>query len=81
MNIRLVCFSPIDLNMFFWVDFEMELPLSKQGKINGERRVFQDKCTDQGSPDQYFFIARKSNVFSLLGNGAVTKEHETALFI
>ena len=47
----------------------MELPLSKQGKINGERRVFQDKCTDQGSPDQYFFIARKSNVFSLLGNG------------
>ena len=50
-------------------EFEMELPLSKQGKIDGERRVFQDKCTDQGSPDHYFFIARKSNVFSLLGNG------------
>ena len=47
----------------------MALPLSKQGKINGERRVFQDEWTHQGSPDQYFFIARKSNVFSLFVNG------------
>ena len=62
----------------------MALPLSKQGKINGERRVFQDKWTDKGSPDQYFFIARKSNVFSLFGNGGsheVPKEPETALFM
>ena len=58
----------------------MALPLSKQGKINGEHRVFQDKLTDQGSPDKYFFIARKSNVFSLLGNGGSHEgTYETAL--
>ena len=45
----------------------MALPLSKQGKTNGERR--HDKWTDQGSPDQYFFIAIKTKVLRLFGNG------------
>ena len=37
----------------------------KQRTIDGERRVFQDKWTEQ-----YFFIAQKRNscVFSLFGN-------------
>ena len=37
----------------------------KQRKIDGERRVFRDKLTDQ-----YYFKAKKRNscVFSLLGN-------------
>ena len=37
----------------------------KQRKIDGERRVFRDKFTDQ-----YYFKAQKINscVFSLLGN-------------
>ena len=57
----------------------MALPLSKQGKTNGERR--HDKWTDQGSPDQYFFIARKSNVLSCSETVEVTKEPETALYL
>ena len=42
-----------------------EMAVLKQRKIDGERRVFQDKWTDQ-----YFFIAHKRNScgFSLFGN-------------
>ena len=47
------------------------MSLSKQRKIDGERRVYHDKWTDQ-----YFFITeRKSSVFSLFGNGG---SHEAA---
>ena len=43
--------------MFFSVErVEFELAVLKQRKIDGERRVFQDKWTDQ-----YFFIAQKRN--------------------
>ena len=44
---------------------EFEMAVLKQRKIDGERRVFQDKWTDQ-----YFFIAHKRNScgFSLFGN-------------
>ena len=58
-----VCFSPI--NLFLSVDrVEFEMAVLKQRKIDGERRVFQDKLTDH-----YFFIAQKRNscVFSLFG--------------
>ena len=47
--------------------------LSKQGKINGERRVFQDKWTDQGSPVPMCLVCSETV--------AVTKEPETALFM
>ena len=58
------------INLFFSVErVEFEMALSKQIKSDGEHRVFKDSWTDQGSPDQYFFIARKSSVFSLFGNG------------
>ena len=42
-----------------------EMAVLKQRQIDGERRVFQDKWTDQ-----YFFIAHKRNScgFSLFGN-------------
>ena len=43
--------------MFFSVErVEFELAVLKQRKVDGERRVFQDKWTDQ-----YFFIAQKRN--------------------
>ena len=42
-------------NMLFSVErVEFEMAVLKQRKIDGERRVFQDKWTDQ-----YFFIAHK----------------------
>ena len=51
--------------MFFSVErVKFELAVLKQRKIDGERRVFQDKWTDQ-----YFFIAqnlRNSCVFLVL---------------
>ena len=52
--------------MFFSVErVEFEMAVLKQRTIDGERRVFQDKWTEQ-----YFFIAQKRNscVFSLFGN-------------
>ena len=52
--------------MFFSVErVEFEMAVLKLRKIDGERRVFQDKWTDQ-----YLFIAQKRNscVFSLFGN-------------
>ena len=43
--------------MFFSVErVEFELAVLKHRKIDGERRVFLDKWTDQ-----YFFIAQKRN--------------------
>ena len=43
---------------------KFEMAVLKQRKIDGERRVFRDKLTDQ-----YYFKAQKRNscVFSLLG--------------
>ena len=53
-------------NLFFSVErVEFEMAVLKQGKIDGERRVFQDEETDQ-----YVLIAHKRNScgFSLYGN-------------
>ena len=52
--------------LFFSVErVKFKLAVLKQRKIDGERRAFQNKRTDQ-----YFFIAQKRNscVFSLFGN-------------
>ena len=44
-------------NLIFSVErVEFEMAVLKQRKIDGERRVFQDKWTDK-----YFFIAHKMN--------------------
>ena len=40
---------------------EFDMAVLKQRKIDGERRVFQDKLTDQ-----YFFIAHKRNSCGLV---------------
>ena len=59
-------FSPI--NLLFSVEperVEFEMALSKQRKIDVERRVLQDKWTDQSSPGQYVFIARKYMYLSM----------------
>ena len=65
---RCICLSAI--NLFFSVErVEFEMALLKQRKIDGDRRVFKDTWTGPGNPDHYFFIARKSSVFSLFGNG------------
>ena len=66
-----VCFSAI--NLFLSVGrVEFEMPLSKQRKIDSERRVFQDKWTDR-----YFFIAQKGNPVCLVCSEMVevTKEY------
>ena len=62
--------------MFFSVErVEFEMAFSKQRKIDGERRVFHDKWTDQ-----YFFIAQKGNPVCLVCSETVevTKPHTPA---
>ena len=58
--------ATVGLDLFFSVErVEFELAMLKQRKIDGERRVFPDKWTDQ-----YFFIAQKRNscVFLVLSH-------------
>ena len=59
----------------------MELSLSKQGKINGERRVFW--TNGQIRAAQISISSSQENQMCLVCSEtlAVTTEHETALFI
>ena len=54
---------------------EFELDVLKQRKIDGERRVFPDKWTDQ-----YFFIAQKRNscVFLVLSHVCLVRSETTS---
>ena len=69
-----VWYSPI--NLFFSVErVEFEMDVLKQRKIDGERRVFHDKWTDQ-----YFFITQKGNPVYLVCSETVevAKPHTPA---
>ena len=58
----------------------MALPLSKQGKVNGERRVFQDKINGHIRAAQISISSTQENPMCLVCSEtvAVTKEPETA---